>query len=83
MMLLENLLLDLRYGGRILFRNAAFTAVSVLALALGIGINTAAFTDYKALVRRPPDARDPGQMVNLALTLQSDANASQFSYPDY
>ena len=83
MVLIENLLQDLRYGGRMLFRNAAFTAVSVFALALGIGINTAAFTAYKALVKRPLDARNPGQMVNLALTLQSDANASQFSYPDY
>lgn len=82
-MLLENLLQDLRYGVRMLFRNAAFTAVSVFALALGIGINTAAFTAYKALLRRPLDARDPGEMVNLALTLQSDANASRFSYPDY
>jgi predicted permease len=83
MVLIDNLLQDLRYGVRMLFRNAAFTAVSVFALALGIGINTAAFTAYKALVKRPLDARDPGQMVNLALTLQSDANASQFSYPDY
>lgn len=83
MMLLENLLQDLRYGLRMLFRNPAFTAVAVFALALGIGINTAAFTAYKAVIRRPLDARDPGQMVNLALTLQSDANASQFSYPDY
>lgn len=83
MMLVENLLQDLRYGVRMLFRNAAFTAVSVFALALGIGIDTAAFTAYKALVKRPLDARDPGQMVNLALTLQSDASASEFSYPDY
>ena len=82
-MLVENLLQDLRYGGRMLFRNAAFTAVSVFALALGIGINTAAFTAYKALIKRPLDARDPAQMVNLGLTLQSEANASQFSYPDY
>ena len=82
-MLADALVQDLRYGVRMLFRNAAYTAVSVLALALGIGVNTAAFTAYKALVRRPLDAHDPGQMVNLALTLQSDANASQFSYPDY
>ena len=82
-MLVENFLRDLRYGVRMLFRNAAFTGLAVFALALGIGINTAAFTAYKALVRRPLDARDPGQMVNLGLTLQSDANASQFSYPDY
>ena len=40
MILPETLLQDLRYGVRMLFRNAAFTAVSVLALALGIGVNT-------------------------------------------
>ena len=39
MMVVENLLPDLRYGGRMLFRNAAFTAISVFALALGIGIH--------------------------------------------
>ena len=38
MVLIENFLQDLRYGVRMLFRNAAFTAVSVFALALGIGI---------------------------------------------
>jgi predicted permease len=66
-----------------LFRNAAFTAVSVLALALGIGINTGAFTADKALISRPLDARDPRAMVNLSLTLQSGANAFLLSYPDY
>jgi predicted permease len=66
-----------------LFRNAAFTAVSVLALALGIAVNTGTFTSYKALVGRSLDARDPGRMVNLTLTLQSGAYSFLFSYPDY
>jgi macrolide transport system ATP-binding/permease protein len=66
-----------------LFRNAGFTAVSVLALALGIGVNTGTFTAYKALVGRSLDARDPRRMVNLALILQSGANSFLFSYPDY
>ena len=83
MILPETLLQDLRYGVRMLFRNAAFTVVSVLALALGIGVNTGTFTSYKALVGRALDARDPGRMVNLALTLQSGAYSFLFSYPDY
>ncbi len=66
-----------------LFRNAGFTAVSVLALALGIGVNTGTFTAYKALVGRSLDARDPGRMVNLTLVLQSGASSFLFSYPDY
>ena len=60
MILPETVLQDLRYGVRMLSRNAGFTAVSVLALALGIGVNTAAFTAYKAMVGRALDAREPG-----------------------
>jgi hypothetical protein len=57
----ENVLQDLRYGARMLYRNAGFTSVAILALALGIGVNTAGFTAYKAMVARPLDARDPGR----------------------
>jgi macrolide transport system ATP-binding/permease protein len=83
MILPGTVLQDLRYGIRMLFRNAGFTAVSVLALALGIGVNTGTFTAYKALVGRSLDARDPGRMVNLTLILQSGASSFLFSYPDY
>jgi predicted permease len=83
MILFETVLQDLRYGGRTLLRNARFTAVSILALALGIGVNTAVFTAYKAFVVRPLDARDPGTMVNVALRLQSGLTSARFSYPDY
>ncbi len=83
MILPETLIQDMRYGVRMLFRNARFTAVTVLALALGIGVNTGAFTAYKALVGRSLDARDSGRMVNLGLVLQSGAYSFLFSYPDY
>ena len=79
----ETVLQDLRYGARTLLRNAGFTAVSVFALALGIGVNTAVFTAYKAFIARPLDARDPGTMVNFTLRLQSGVNKATFSYPDY
>jgi predicted permease len=83
MILFETVLQDLRYGARTLLRNARFTAVSIVALALGIGVNTAVFTAYKAFVVRPLDARDPGTMVNIALRLQSGVTNARFSYPDY
>src|SRR6266498_3699810 len=82
-MLLHAITLDLRYGARTLLRNPGFTVVSVFALALGIGVNTIAFTAYKALFERPLDARDPSTMVNFALRLQSGAESAMFSYPDY
>ncbi|MBV8867559.1 MAG: ABC transporter permease [Acidobacteriaceae bacterium] len=83
MTLHETVLQDLRYGTRTLLHNAAFTSVLVFALALGIGVNTAVFTAYKAFVLRPLDGRDPGTLVNLALRLQSGAENARFSYPDY
>jgi macrolide transport system ATP-binding/permease protein len=83
MILFETVLQDLRYGARTLLRNARFTAVSIFALALGIGVNTAVFTAYKAFVVRPLDARDPGTMANVALRLPSGLTTARFSYPDY
>ena len=83
MNLLETLFQDLRYGARTLLRNPSLTIVSILALALGIGVNVAVFTAYKAFIARPLDARDPGTLVNLSLRLQSGATDARFSYPDY
>jgi macrolide transport system ATP-binding/permease protein len=74
---------DLRYAARMLRRNLGFTSVAVLALGLGIGVNTAVLTAYKTMVARPLQARDPGQMVNLTLLRDSGAADFTFSYPDY
>lgn len=83
MTLPQTVLQDLRYGARMVWRNIGFTVVAVLALALGIGANTAAFTAYKAFFDRPLDARDPKRMVNIALIPRSGAIEAFFSYPDY
>jgi predicted permease len=74
---------DLRYGARMLWRNPAFTSAVVLALALGIGVNTTVFTAYKAMIARSLDARDPATMVNIALIRHSEDADPKFSYPDY
>jgi predicted permease len=89
MILPQTVLLDLRYGARMLCRNPGFTMAAVLALAIGIGVNTAAFTAYKAFFQRTIDARESGQMVNLALMLHSGSGDQAvnplafFSIPDY
>jgi predicted permease len=80
---LERLFQDLRYGFRQLRRSPMFTVAAILALALGIGVNTTVFTAYKAMVARPLDARAPGEMVNMALTRRTGAPDFKFSYPDY
>ena len=83
MVLVDTVFQDLRYGMRLLCRNVWFTVAAVLALALGIGVNTVAFTAYDAFFGRLLDARDARQMVNLALILHSGEAAPYFSYPDY
>ncbi len=79
----QTVMQDLRFACRMLLRNAGFTAIAVFALAVGIGLNTAAFTAYQAFFERKLDAHDPASMVNLALMKHSGETASFFSYPDY
>ena len=66
-MISESVVRDLSHGLRLLARNPGSTLLAVVALAAGIGINTAVYTGYKAMVARPLDAHDPSTMVNLAL----------------
>jgi macrolide transport system ATP-binding/permease protein len=83
MLLPETILHDLHYGFRMLTRNPGTTAVTVLALALGIGTNTAVFTGYKSMIARPLDAQAPAEMVNFAVKRDAGAPQFSFSYPDY
>ena len=54
---------DLRYGFRGLLRNPGFCAVAVLALALGIGPNTAIFTMVNAVLLKPLPVPNPDRVV--------------------
>jgi hypothetical protein len=79
----ESLGRDIRFAGRMLAKHPTFTALAILALAIGIGVNTAVFTVYKALLLQPLDARDPGQPVNIYRTTAADRYQPAFSYPDF
>jgi putative ABC transport system permease protein len=60
---LDTLLLDVRYGFRLLLRTPTVSFIVVLSLALGIGANTAMFSILDALLLRALPVRDPQQLA--------------------
>jgi len=81
---LEQLWQDLRFGLRVVRRSPGVTAVVAIALALGVGVNTAIFSIVNEFLLRPLPVPSPEQITVLAIQ-QKDAplGSGGFSYPEF
>ncbi len=87
--LLEQFLQDLAFGARMLRKKPGFAVVTVLTIALGIGVNTAIFALFDFAALRPLDVPQSGRLVSIYQNFRGEwgrnvhGTSSYLSYPEY
>ncbi len=86
---MQILLQDIRYGLRMLGRNPGFTAVAVLAIALGVGVNAGIFSVLNGAALRMLPVPSAEQIVSVDQIIQGKfrrdvhGEPTLFSYSEY
>jgi putative ABC transport system permease protein len=74
---------DVRYAIRIMARRPAFTAVTALVFAIGIGGTTAVFSVVDAALLRPVPFDDASRLIAVREQTPQDTQPWELSYPSY
>src|ERR671918_2068485 len=80
---MKDLLLDIRYALRVLWKSPAFTLVALLTLTLGIGANVVVFGIVSAVLLHSLDVSDPQNLYQLRLKPWTSGKLLTTSYPAY
>jgi predicted permease len=75
---IENVLMDIGYGLRMLRKNPGFAAVAIITLTLGIGATTAIFSVVNGNLLKPLPYPHPDRLVEVGLDLPG---INQFNWP--
>src|ERR1044072_3516825 len=76
---MDSLINDIRYGIRSLLKRPGFTAIALVALALGIGANTAIFSLVNAVVLRPLPFPESERLVWVWGNIRNGGNRASIS----
>ena len=79
---MSTLIQDIRYGLRMLANNLGFATAAIIALALGIGANTAVFSVVNGVLLRPLPYPNPDRLMRLS-ERSPDFSTMSVAYPNF
>jgi predicted permease len=74
---------DVRHALRLFWDQPSFTAAAVLTLALGLGVNIAVFSVFRAALSASLAVQRPNQLMRIVTWTPDGGNHFDFSYPLY